>query len=242
LLELVSHQIKVDPQHQWINPFDEFLEAAEDIRHYYRQLSEVDFENTLLRKWVIESLMAVARVHCALIVQPLEGTDGHIDDVDESLRWLISWVPAFFPEREQPYGFQATDSANSLACLGMSLLEHGRNESAQSCASAIASLATRSAAVRPEPYALADLHEQLEILVRAAEALGQVPEAVAIRDMVQRPATVVEADWPRYLEARRTRYRQLDRNLRERQRPYGLRDDPVFELQRILRVAIARRA
>ena len=157
---------------------------AEDIRHYYRQLSEIDFENTLLRKWVVELLMAVARVHWALVVRPPEGTEGHIYDVDESLRWLISWIPAFFPERDQPYAFEATDAANSLACLGINLLKHDRTESAQACASAIASLATKSAAVRPEPYALADLHERLEILARAAEALGQAQEAVAIRDMI----------------------------------------------------------
>ncbi len=235
LLELVSHQIKVDAGHQWANPFDEFLEAAEDIRHFYRQLSEIDFENTLLRKWVIASLMAAARVHWALIVQPPEGAEGHINDVDESLRWLISWVPAFFPERDQPYGLQATDATNSLACLGISLLEHDRTEGGLACASAIASLATRSAAVRPEPYALADLHERLEIMARAAETLGQAQEAATIRDMIQRPATVAEADWPHFLEARRTRYGQLDRSLRERRRPYGVGDDPIFELQRILK-------
>ena len=234
LLELVSRQIKVDAEHQWVNPFDEFLEAAEDIRQFYRQLSEIDFQNTLLRKWVIESLMAVARVHWALIVQPPEETEPHIDDVDESLRSLISWVPAFFPERDQRYGFQATEAANSLACLGISLLEHDRIESARACASAIASLATRSVAVRPEPYALADLHERLEILARAADTLGQAQEATTIRDMIQRPAAVAEADWPRFSEARQTRYRQLDRDLGERRRPYGVGDDPIFELQRVL--------
>jgi len=28
-----------------VNPFDEFLEAAEDVRHHYRELSKTDFEN-----------------------------------------------------------------------------------------------------------------------------------------------------------------------------------------------------
>ena len=53
LLELVSHQIKVDFQRPMGHSFDEVSRKAEDIRHFYRQLSEIDFENTLLRKWVV---------------------------------------------------------------------------------------------------------------------------------------------------------------------------------------------
>ena len=80
----------------------------------------------------------------------------------------------------------------------------------------------------------------------APSAVGTAPgpktafvaqEAVAIRDMIQRPATVVETDWLHFLEARRTCYRQLYRNLRERRRPYGVGDDPIFELQQIMKAA-----
>jgi hypothetical protein len=129
------------------------------------------------------------------------------------------------------------EAADSLACLGIRLLEHDRNESARGCASAIAGLATNSAAKRPEPYAIADLHERLEVLARAADALGKAQLATAIRAMIQRPATVGDADWPDFLEARETRLRQLDQGLRERRNPYGLRYDPVYELQRILNSA-----
>ena len=82
----------------------------------------------------------------------------------------------------QPRHFQPGLRPHNLAAL-----PHDRTESAQAFASAIASLATKSAAVRPEPYALADLHERLEILTRAAEALGHAQEAVAIRDTIQGP-------------------------------------------------------
>ena len=41
--------MKVDAERPRVNPFHEFLEAAEDIRHHYRELSKTDFENTLLR-------------------------------------------------------------------------------------------------------------------------------------------------------------------------------------------------
>jgi hypothetical protein len=103
LLEVVARKVRVDTERP-INPFHEFLKAAEDVRGFYRELSKTDFENTLLQKWVIDSLMAAARVHWAIVVSPLAGTEAHIDDVDESLRWLVSWVSAYFPEREHPYG------------------------------------------------------------------------------------------------------------------------------------------
>jgi hypothetical protein len=234
LFEMVAHQVKVDAERPWSNPFDDFLEAAEDVRQHYRELSKTDFENTLLRKRVVDSLMAVARVQEALLMQPSAGTEGHVDDVDQSLRWLVSWIPAFFPEQTQPHRLHIIEAADSLACLGISLLEHGRIETAQGCASAIAGLATNAAALQQEPYAIADLHIRLEVLARAAEALGKAQAAVAIREMIQRPATSSDADWPHFLEARQTRLRQLDRSLQERRRNrYGPRDDPVAELQRI---------
>ena len=235
LFEMVARRVAVDAERPWINPFHEFLKAAEDVRNHYRELSKTNFENTLAQKWVVESLMAAARVHWALLMQPPAGTEGHIDDVDEALRWLISWLPGFFPEQNQPPRFHITEAADSLACLGISLLEHVRTETAEACASAIANLATNTAAQHPEPYIIADLHQRLEILARAADALGRAPAAATIRAMIQRPATVNDADWPHYLEARENRLRQLDRNLQERRDRYAaIRDDPIFELQRIL--------
>jgi len=235
LLEMVARQVTVNAERPWIDPFLDFLKAAEDVRHHYRELSKTGFENTFLRKWVVDSLIASARVHWGLLMQPPPGTERHIDDVDESLRALISWVPAFFPEQAQSHGFHITEAADSLARLGISLLEHDRTESAQGCASAIADLATNSAKLRPEPFALADLHERLEVLARAADALGKAQAAVDIRAMIQRPATVTDADWPHFLEARQTRLWQLDRSLQEwRRNRYGPRDDAVAELQRLL--------
>jgi hypothetical protein len=237
LLEMIAHRVTVDAERPWSNPFHDFLEAADDVRHHYRELSETDFENTLLQKWVVDSLMAVARVHSTLLMQPPTGTEGHLDDVDESLRSLVSWVASFFPGQSEPRRFHVTEAANSLACLGIGLLKHDRIETAQACASSIARLATISAALQPEPYALADLHERLEVLARAADALGKAQAAVTIREMIQRPATVDDADWPRFLEARQTRFWQLDKHLQElRRNRYGPRDDPIFELQRIMGV------
>jgi hypothetical protein len=189
----------------------------------------------------VDSLIAAARVHWALLIRPPAGTEDHVDDVDQSLRWLISWIPRYFPEQGSPRNFHhQTEAANSLACLGIRLLKHDRIEAAQSCASAIAGLASNSVAVRPEPYALADLHERLEILARAADALGKAQAAVSIRGMIQRPATISDGDWPHFLEARQTRMEQLDESLQERPRMYALDDNPIAELQKILSRTAAR--
>jgi len=135
----------------------------------------------------------VAWVHWTLLMQPPAGSENHLDGVEESLRSLISLVPSLFPETTEPHRFHATEAADSLACLGISMLEHGWIKTAQSCASII-----------------------------------------DIRAVIQRPATVSDDHWPHFLEARQTRLSQLDRSLRERQRPSRLRDDPIWELQRLL--------
>jgi len=234
LLELVARQVKVDAEQSRRNPFDDFLEAAEDVRHHYRELAQTDFEGTLLRKCVVDSLMAAARVHWTLLVQPPAGTENNVDDVDQSLRSLVSWVPSFFPEQTQPHRFHINEAADSLACLGISLLEHDRIGAARDCASAIAGLAINSAALRPEPFAIANLHQRLEVLARAADALGKTQAAADIRAMIQRPATVADSDWPHFVAARQNRLHDLNRSLQERRNPHRLRDDPISELQRIL--------
>jgi hypothetical protein len=220
LLEMVAHQVRADDERASKNPFHDFLKSAEDVRRHYAELSKIDFKETLFRKWAVDSLIAAARVHWALLIRPPAGTEDHVDDVDQSLRWLISWIPRYFPEQGSPRNFHhQTEAANSLACLGIRLLKHDRIEAAQSCASAIAGLASNSVAVRPEPYALADLHERLEILARAADALGKAQAAVSIRGMIQRPATISDGDWPHFLEARQTRMDSADfRNDQRQQR------------------------
>ena len=60
LLEVVAHQVKRE-QDRWQNPFDEFLKAAADVRDFYRELSRTDFENRLLRKWIVDSLLATVK-------------------------------------------------------------------------------------------------------------------------------------------------------------------------------------
>jgi hypothetical protein len=67
LLEMVAQRVTADNERPWDNPFSEFLEAAEDVRHHYRELSKTNFENTLAQKWIVDSLIAAVRVHWILV-------------------------------------------------------------------------------------------------------------------------------------------------------------------------------
>ena len=125
----------------------------------------------------------------------------------------------------------------------MRLLQHDRRAAALSCGTAIAAIAAHGAATSHDAYGLADIQGKIEVLARAAEALGQADAAAAYRQMIQRPPGIPDEDWPHYLEARRTRIRQLNERLNQIERyPRGLPDDPVPLLRQILAEARARGA
>jgi hypothetical protein len=234
LLDIVADQVKVDPERDWANPFREFVEASEDIVHHFRDLARTNFENTLLRKWVIDTILAIAQVHLSLLTHPPEGSEVHLNDVDNRIQWVIHSVPPFFPANQGPFHYQhAEDACGGLAMLGMQLLQHNRRAAALNCGTAIAAVAVNGAATC-DAYGLADIQEKIEVLARAAQALGDADAAMAYREMIQRPPEISDADWPYFMEARETRIRQLDRRLREIEHPRGLPDDPVPLLRRIL--------
>jgi hypothetical protein len=239
LLDIVAGQVKVDPERRWINPFHEFVEASEDIVHHFRDLARVNFENTLLRKWVIDTILTVAQVHLSLLTHPPEGSEDHLDDVDNRIQWVIHSVSPFFPENQAPFHYHhAQDACGGLAILGMQLLQHNRRAAALSCGTAIAAVAANGAATTSDAYGLADVQEKIEMLARAAEALGDADAATAYREMIQRPPEISDAEWSYFMEARGTRIGQLDRRLREIERyPRGLPGDPVPLLRRILEQA-----
>jgi len=176
------------------------------------------------------------QVHLSLLTHPPEGSEGHVDDVDNRIQWVVHSVPPFFPESQAPFHYHhAQDACGGLAILGMQLLQHNRRAAALSCGTAIAAIAANGAATTRAAYGLADIQEKIEMLARAAEALGGADAATAYREMIQRPPGISDADWAYFLEARRTRIRQLDDRLGEIERyPRGLPDDPVPLLRRIL--------
>jgi hypothetical protein len=74
----------------------------------------------------------------------------------------------------------------------------------------------------------------LELLARAADALGLPAVAATFRAHGSRPEEIPDEKWPEYVEAVATRTRQMERELRERDRGYRLRPDPVAVLRDIL--------
>ncbi|BAR53370.1 hypothetical protein NK6_181 [Bradyrhizobium diazoefficiens] len=75
LLQSVAAKVHVDNDRSWVDPFSDFLDASEEIRHHYRSICRVTFGDALLRKWIVESLLACVKVHLHLIKNPIEGTE-----------------------------------------------------------------------------------------------------------------------------------------------------------------------
>jgi hypothetical protein len=227
LLQRIAAKVNVDKERSWIDPFSDFIDASEEIRNHYRLISGMTFADALLRKWIIDSLLACVKIHLHLLKSPIEGTEPFLAPVQDSAMYLISWTSAFFPNSQPPAKFAATDAANSLAIMGMGALEEGWVDIARACASAIAALADNSAGMKPEPYILADLHERLEILARAADVLAKGTLSSEFRAMIKRPTTIPDADWPHFLSARDTRFHQLDEALASARRRHPRPGDPV---------------
>jgi hypothetical protein len=111
--------------------------------------------------------------------------------------------------------------------MGMGALEEGWVDISRACASAIAALADNSTGMKSEPYILADLHERLEILARAADVLAKGTLSSEFRAMIKRPTTIPDADWPHFLRARDTRFHQLDEALARAGHRHPCPGDPV---------------
>jgi hypothetical protein len=119
LLFIVAGQVKVDPERRRVNPFHEFVEASEDIVQHFRDLARTNFENLLLRKWVVDTVLAVAEVHLSLLTNAPEGSEEHLDDLDNRIQWVIYSVPPFFPENQAPFHYHhADDASGGLTMLG----------------------------------------------------------------------------------------------------------------------------
>jgi hypothetical protein len=194
LLEVVAHAaLPVDGRRR-AGPFREFLEAAEDIVHHYRQLAKTDFKNTLLLKWVIDSIITCAKVHIALMDNPPSGGELFTHEIDGRVRSYIHAIAFFYPEQVSfpPY---SEDAASGLAILGMMLLSRDRLASAKTCGEVIGRIAANCAVSQPRPYDPANLYEKLEILARAAEALGHACVAPEFRALNAKPPTMTDDDW-----------------------------------------------
>lgn len=226
----------VDPERPWVDPFSQFAEVSRAIVHHYRNLAKnVNFEGTLLQKWVLDSIITAAHVHIDLLDNPPPGGDGFQQTVIDRMLWFVH-APGFFfgkPDEEFPTR-HADDVTGRIAILGMRLLERGLLAETIECARAIKGIGEAAADMRIDPYGLADIMLNLEQLARAINAKGFATEAGTHFSSVDKPAGV-EGDYEvAYSAAIANRRDHLDRDLRRHDRGISLPDDPTPHLRRIL--------
>ncbi|MGM4893613.1 hypothetical protein [Tardiphaga sp. 839_C3_N1_4] len=211
LLEIVAGKVEESEKSSWRNPYDEFLHASEDARHYFRTLSQMYVSDGLFCKWAVDALLASARVHLGLLRRPLESGEGHKHSVVDAMKWLLSWASNFYSVQASGTNF-VRDGANGLSLIAIDALELGYPDVTVACAEAIARIAEHRVS---DAYIFADQQTLLELLARAAEAISNKSLAIQLREMIIRPKEVSDGDWNHYLDARNNRISHLDRELSE---------------------------
>jgi hypothetical protein len=203
------------------------------LRRHYREVSKLNFEKGLLRKWTVDSIFAAARVHIAFINSAPSGTRGYVGSVEKSLRYLISWISAYYPAGKIK-DHSVRDALNGLTVLGIEAFELGLVEAAKQCTDTLAALA-KSAIESGERYSLGDAHVRIEIMARAADAIGQTTLAQEFRSHLTLPAALPVQDRQSYFDAKQNRMDHFERELREAgRRTSYMFDDPVERLYAFL--------
>jgi hypothetical protein len=234
---LFEESKKVAPhEHHWVNPYRELEELSQQIVDHYREIGQrVDFNGTLIELLIVQSALNCAEIHLDMLVQPIEGTERHLDTIESQLIWFIHTPSFFFNEQSSfPY-HHVNDAAGRIAILGMRLLQLNRLETAKECAEAIASLGKKTASItNANAFRVADIFIKLEIMARAADALDHSRLATVCRALEKRDENEVEV--PDYRRAIQNRIRYLDRELEEdpARETFSLREDPTPLLRKIL--------
>jgi hypothetical protein len=235
LLADVANAVKpVDPERHWVSPFAEFLEASGDIVAHYRELTRIDFQDTQLRMWVVRSIISCAKVHIGLLDNPPPGSERFVGEVNDQLQDFIQAVVHFFPQRNPGSSHHASTATDGLAVLGMMLLEGDRLDSARACAVAIAAVAVSCLGPQAGAYVAADQYTNIEILARAADALGHRPAATGFRALIAKPPETDDTEWLVLFQEYLTRIGQLEDTLQRFDRGSALPDDPVQMLRTLL--------
>jgi hypothetical protein len=236
LLQSVAGKAHVDSERPWLDPFHDFSDVVEIIRGHYRSLSEIDFQGTLFGKWVVDSLNSVLRVQFHQLTHPPDGSEEFLAEVENDLKSMISWMSGFFPAGGTAQRHHLREATGHLAILGIDALEQGRREIAQDCATTIQTIATNTVQGQIDAYGLADIHQRIEILARAADLMNERALAAEFRAMIITPQNVGQAMQQHILNARQTRVRHLDEALAEAgRRPYQVNTDPVERLHGLMR-------
>ena len=102
LLQRIVAKVSVDKERSWIDPFSDFIDASEEIRNHYRLISGMTFADALLRKWIIDSLLACVQIHLHLLKSPIGGGRDRSIECSEMATERASVgrpVPASRPDR-----------------------------------------------------------------------------------------------------------------------------------------------
>lgn len=114
-------------------------------------------------------------------------------------------------------------------------LDHDVPDIATACANTLSRIATKVGA-KLKPWDLADVHRDMEILARAADATQDKNLAILVRSMITLPSGLTPEVTNIYSDAQQTRLRQLDEALEDAgRRPYRMGDDPVESLYQLVR-------
>jgi hypothetical protein len=225
-LREAERKVVVDPDRRWVNPFNEFNEVSQEIVRHFRDISEaVDFQGTLLQKWMFDSIMMLATIHIEILTTPPEGVGEHIESVDEQLRWIIGCPQFFFDQNRSFHPRFSEELSARLAASAIKLLRLERVESASACVRTIQSTLARALSNEPENmWNAADIAQHLEVVARAAVALGRQGIADESRVIASTPAGVEGARLERYTRTREQRGQQLDERLARNDRGLLARD------------------
>jgi hypothetical protein len=230
LLQSVAQTISVDRERPWSDPFSDLSKAMEVIRDHFRSLSDVDFKEALLGKYVADSLDAVCRVLLNELTHPPEGAETFLSTIEDDLKYQITWMSGLFPAGGSARRHHISDATAHLTILGIDAPAGGWTDVARKCATTLTNIASNLQAGIGS-FELADIHRDLEMLARAAEKAKDSQFATDIRAMITLPPNLSLQQQTLHLDARATRFRQLEEALaRAGSRPYRMNDDPAERL------------
>lgn len=229
LLQSISQKIKPVESGKRLrsDPFADFVEAATEINHHFQRLAKIDLKNSLLRKWIVDTLIATVRVHYFLMVAPPTGTEGFIDEVKRSMTSMMSWLPRFFPETQPFQEHFAKEAADDIVLLGIEPLRRQWWDVVRACETTLKALAPAEVFGESKRYFVADIQQHIEILARAADGAGAKSIATSLRVPINRPSGMNDSSWQALLSALSNRRRHLEEEIAGYRGSRMRRRDPV---------------
>lgn len=233
LQQVLNRTPPLDAERSWLNPFNEFCKVSGRLSQHYRELGKNDFKNALLRKWIADTVFECAGLHIWILNNAEVDMERFLPDVEKKLEWMLHASAFLFPA-QAPFGERhASETAGSLAYIGISCLKTGRLKLADECASIISNIARNCSTASRDTYAFADIVEKIEAMSLAAEMLKMPGQAARYRALLSKPAAIPTEDIVHYLNSITTRIGQM-RNEIEHFRGATGRRDPTQLLHQIL--------